>query len=107
MNENERNLRIIDAMRARTEEVLTWPPATRSLAWFSYTNGPRTKVLFGKEAEQMLLILTLVGPYYSTNDQRTSTDFYTHTGKKYSVTLGFGDEPIVEEVICNYGQDAD
>lgn len=97
MTNAERNNRIIEAMNKFTNEIRDDPAKLRE--WYIQIQGPECKELTGKEAEQMLLVLILIEPYKSTNNQRTSTDFYEHAGKEYRVTYGLGDEPLVEEVL--------
>jgi len=94
----DKYLKIIEAMRKQTEEHMKWPPE-KLREWIRQVHGPEMRELEGKEAEQMLIVLKLVEPYQSTNNQRTSTDFYEHAGKEYRVTYGIGGEPLVEEVI--------
>lgn len=93
----ERNKKILEVMRKQTQEYLDNPDKLKE--WYRQFYGPNLKELVGKEAEQMLIVLTLIEPYKSTNNQRTSTDFYEHAGKEYRVTYGLGDEPLVEEVL--------
>ena len=97
MTNDERNKKIIEAMRKQTQELLNDPVKFRE--WYRAIQGPDYRELTGKEAEQMFLVLTLVEPYKSTNNQRTATDFYEHAGKEYRVTYGLGDEPLVEEIL--------
>ena len=96
MTYEERNKKILEVMRKHTQERLDDP--SKFWEWFREIKGPDLKEITGKEAEQMLLVLTLVEPYKSTNNQRTSTDFYEHAGKEYRVTYGLGDVPLLEEV---------
>ena len=96
MFNSERNKRILEAM-GRNIRRLDDPDKLKE--WFKQVHGPDCRELTGKEAEQMLIVLKLVEPYNSTNNQRTSTDFYEHAGKEYRVTYGLGDKPLVEEVI--------
>lgn len=98
MNDNERNLKILEVMRQQTSERMSWPPE-KLREWFRQVHGPEYRELKGAEAEQMLLVLKLIGPYNETNNQRTSTKYYKHAGKTYAVTLGLGDDPLVEEVL--------
>jgi len=93
----ERNEKILEVMRKQTLDRLNDPDKFKE--WYRSIHGSYYRELTGKEAEQMLIVLTLVEPYKSTNNQRTSTDFYEHAGKEYRVTYGLGDEPLVEEVI--------
>ena len=99
----ERNKKILEVMRKQTQEYLDNPDKLKE--WYRQLHGPNLKELVGKEAEQMLIVLTLVEPYKSTNNQRTSTDFYEHAGKEYRVTYGLGDEPLVEEILYDIQQD--
>jgi hypothetical protein len=93
----DRNLKIIEAMRKQTEERLKDPVKLRE--YIRKVFGPELRELEGKEAEQMLLTLKLVGHYTDTNNQRTHTYFYNHNNKEYRVTYGLGDKPLVEEVL--------
>jgi len=94
---NERNLKIIEAMRKQTEERLKDPVKLRE--YIRDIFGPEMRELEGKEAEQMLITLKLVGHYTDTNNQRTHTYFYNHNDKEYRVTYGLCDTPLVEEVL--------
>lgn len=93
----DRNLAIIEALRRQTEERLADPEKMK--AWIRLIHGPELRELEGDEAEQMLVVLSLVGHYSATNNQRTATYFYNHNGKEYRVTYGIGDRPLVEEVL--------
>lgn len=97
MTDNERNLKIIEAMRKQTEERLKDPVKLRE--YIRRVFGPEIRELEGEEAEQMLIVLKLIGHYTDSNNQRTHTYFYNHNGKEYRVTYGLGDDPLVEEVI--------
>ena len=97
MTDNERNLKIIEAMRKQTAERLSNPEKLRD--WIRQVHGPEIRELEGEEAEQMLIVLKLIGHYTDSNNQRTHTYFYEHAGKEYRVTYGLGDDPLVEEVI--------
>ncbi len=103
MTNAERNKKILEVMRKQTQEHLDNPDKFRE--WYRQLHGPNLKELAGKEAEQMLIVLTLIEPYKSTNNQRTATDFYEHAGKEYRVTYGLGDDPLVEEVLYDIQQD--
>jgi hypothetical protein len=93
---SERNKRIMEVLHRQTAAILGNPESFRK--WYREIHGPALRELTGKKAEQMMLVLKLVEPYKSTNDQITSTDFYEHAGKEYRITYLFG-EPILEEVI--------
>ena len=89
--------KIIEAMRKQTEERLKDPVKLRE--YIRRVFGPEIRELEGEEAEQMLVVLKLIGHYTDSNNQRTHTYFYEHAGKEYRVTYGLGDDPLVEEVI--------
>lgn len=93
----DRNLKILDILRHQTEELLKDPVKLRE--WIRQVHGPERRELVGEEAEQMLIILKLIGHYTDTNNQRTHTYFYNHNNKEYRVTYGLGDDPLVEEVL--------
>lgn len=93
----ERNLKIIEAMRRQTIDRMANPAKLRE--WIRQVHGPDRRELEGEEAEQMLIVLKLIGHYTDTNNQRTHTYFYNHNDKEYRVTYGLGDDPLVEEVL--------
>jgi hypothetical protein len=57
-----------------------------------------TKELKGKEYEHVWTLLQLIEPVKSSNNQRTWTDEYELNGKRYNVTYGLEDTPIIEEI---------
>ncbi len=97
MTNTDRNSMIIEAMRKHTEELLKDPVKLRENIRKVF--GPELRELEDDEAEQMLIVLKLVGHYTDTNNQRTHTYFYNHNNKEYRVTYGLGDNPLVEEVL--------
>lgn len=97
MTNNERNLAIIEALRRQTIERMNDPVKLRE--WIRQVHGPEMRELEGEEAEQMLIVLKLIGHYTDTSNQRTHTYFYNHNRKEYRVTYGLGDDPLVEEVM--------
>lgn len=97
MTYNERDY-IIDVLKKRTEEMLSWEPE-KLRAYIRHIRGPIYRELKGNEAEHMITILTIIGPYHSTNNQRTNTDYYDYMGKKYLITYGLGDKPMVEVIL--------
>ena len=60
--------------------------------------GPPKRELEGKEYDHIWTLLQLLTPVHSSNNQRTWTDEYHLNGKKYDVTYGLGDDPIIEEM---------
>lgn len=57
------------------------------------------KELKDKEYDHVWTLLQLVEPVSSSNNQRTWTDEYELNGKKYDVTYGLEDKPLIEEVL--------
>ena len=57
-----------------------------------------TKELKGQEYDYVWTLLQLIKPVNSSNNQRTWTDEYELNGKKYNVTYGLEDKPIIEEI---------
>ena len=92
----DKHLKIIEAMRKQTAERMANPEKLRE--WIRNIHGEEMRELEGEEAEQMLVVLKLVGHYTDTNHQRTHTYFYRHNEKQYRVTYGLGNNPLVEEV---------
>lgn len=95
---NLRNLKIIEILKRQTQERLSWPPE-KFKEYLRKIHGPSLRELEDEEAEQMLIVLKLIGHYADTNNQRTHTYFYKHNGKEYRVTYGLYDMPMVEEVL--------
>ena len=60
--------------------------------------GPPKRELEGKEYDHIWTLLQLIDPVHSSNNQRTWTDEYHLNGKKYDVTFGLGEQPIIEEL---------
>lgn len=58
-----------------------------------------SKELEGTEYDHVWTLLQLIKPVNSSNNQRTWTDEYELNGKKYNVTYGIEDKPIIEEII--------
>ena len=98
MTNTDRNLKIIEILQRQTQERLSWPPE-KFKEYLRKLHGSNVRELEDDEAEKMLIVLKLVGHYTDTNNQRTHTYFYEHTGKEYRVTYGLGDKPLVEEVL--------
>ena len=60
--------------------------------------GPPRKTLEGKEREQVLLLLAMMDPYSSSNNQRSWTDCYRIGQKEYQVTT-FPDEDVIVDLM--------
>ena len=61
--------------------------------------GPPTQTLEGKEREQVLLLLALVEPYNTTNNQRSWTEYYKIGETEYQVTTFSKDDITVEKIL--------
>lgn len=59
--------------------------------------GPPCVSLEGEDKTQMMLILSLLEPFRSTNNQVTWTDYYRHNDKVYSVTTFNTDNYCIDE----------
>lgn len=58
--------------------------------------GPPRKTLEGKEREQTLLMLALIEPYSTSNNQHSWTSCYMIGDRDYHVTTFPGEEDIVD-----------
>ncbi len=54
--------------------------------------------LVGEEYLRVLMLVRLATPYYSSNNQQSSTDRYRIGNTRYDVIYGYTDDPIIEEV---------
>ena len=61
--------------------------------------GPPSKTLEGKEREQTLLLLALIEPYSTSNNQHSWTSCYMIGDKDYHVTTFPGEEEIVDVML--------
>jgi hypothetical protein len=55
------------------------------------------RMLEGKERENILLLMKIVGPVAKSNNQRFWYEKYVIGSKVYTVTYGVEDQPIIEE----------
>ena len=58
--------------------------------------GPPKRQLEGKEREHAWLLIKMSSPVRQSNNQRFWTDEYEIGGRRYDVTYGLEDEPVVE-----------
>jgi hypothetical protein len=58
--------------------------------------GPPKRTLEGKERENIWLLIKMSTPINESNNQRFWHEEYLLGGKRYDVTYGLEDEPIVE-----------
>ena len=73
-----------ESSREYMDELLKDP--VRLKAFMRAVQGPPRKTLEGKEKEQALLLLALIKPYSTTNNQRSWTDYYMIGETEYHVT---------------------
>lgn len=59
---------------------------------------PKERTLEGQEKEEMMLILKLLTPCDSSNNQRFWTDHYVYGDNKYSVTYFDDNEYEITEI---------
>ncbi len=67
-------------------------------AWLRQIIGPPRRTLEGKEKEQILTMLALIGPTVTSNNQHSWSEDYIHGGMHWCVTYFPNEEPIVEEI---------
>jgi hypothetical protein len=58
--------------------------------------GPPKRQLEGQEREHAWLLIKMSSPVCESNNQRFITEEYLISGRRYDVTYGVEDEPIVE-----------
>jgi len=58
--------------------------------------GPPKRQLVGKEREQIWLLIQMSTPVRESNNQRFWYEEYSIGGRRYDVTYGLEDEPVVE-----------
>lgn len=58
--------------------------------------GPPKRTLEGKERENIWLLMQMSTPINESNNQRFWYEEYLLGGKRYDVTYGLEDEPIIE-----------
>lgn len=61
--------------------------------------GPPKRTLEGKEKEQTLLMLALIEPYSTSNNQHSWTECYMIGKTDYHVTIFPGEDPIVDQML--------
>jgi DNA polymerase II small subunit/DNA polymerase delta subunit B len=61
--------------------------------------GPPHVTLEGKDKEQALLLLGLVEPFSTTNNQHSWTEYYMIGETEYHVTIFPGEDPIVDKML--------
>jgi hypothetical protein len=81
-----------DAIRAKHAAMT--PAEAR--AWIRKVMGPPKRTLEGKERDDILLLLTMVEPYSTSNNQHSWTECYMIGDKDYHITVFPGEEEIVD-----------
>lgn len=61
--------------------------------------GPPMRRLEGQERENVWLMMQMIDPVSSSNNQRTITDVYIMNQKEYHVTYMLEDKPVIEEIL--------
>lgn len=61
--------------------------------------GPPKRTLEGKERDDILLLLTMIEPYSTSNNQHSWTECYMIGDKDYHVTVFPGEEEIVDLIL--------
>jgi hypothetical protein len=72
----------------------------QALAILKKISGPPRRELVGEEHDHMWLVLNLLLPIRSSNNQRTHTDEYRINGVDYHVHYGLHEDgsPMIEEI---------
>ena len=86
----------LEEMRAYSTELAKDP--IRLKEFLRNVMGPSRRVLEGGEYAKIAMLIKLMDPYHSSNNQRTMTDRYRIGTKRYDVTYGIYDIPEIEEV---------
>jgi len=84
-----------DAIRAKHAAMT--PAEAR--AWIRKVMGPPRRTLEGKERDDILLLLTMIEPYSTSNNQHSWTECYMIGDKDYHVTVFPGEEEIVDLIL--------
>lgn len=61
--------------------------------------GPPTRELEGDEYKNIWLMLQLIDPISTSNNQHTWTDEYVLAEKRYRMIYGLSDNPTIEEIL--------
>jgi hypothetical protein len=69
-------------------------------AFLRQVMGPPTKVLEGKEKNDIILLLAMMEPFRATNNQHSWTEYYMIGETEYHVT-SFPDAEVIIEKMLN------
>lgn len=65
-----------------------------AIAFLRKVLGPPMRKITGKEYDQTMVLLALVGPYKETNNQRSMTEYYSLAGKEYRLHFFEGETEL-------------
>lgn len=65
-------------------------------AWIRKVMGPPKRQLVGEERERVWLLLQITTPVRESNNQRFWYEEYLIGNRRYNVTYGLEDNPIIE-----------
>ena len=82
-------------MLSQNRNALNMTPE-EARAFIRKVMGPPKRQLEGQEREHAWLLIKMSTPVRESNNQRFWTDEYVIGGRRYNVTYGVEDEPIVE-----------
>lgn len=84
----------LQQLKSFHEELRNDP--VRLKEFIQHVMGPPKRELKDKEYDQIWLLLQMLEPVKMSNNQRTWTNEYELNGKRYDVTYGLEDKPIIE-----------
>lgn len=87
----------LDQHNVFLEKFNSWSQDQQRI-WLRNIIGPPTRILVGDERDHVWLMLQLVEPFRSSNNQRSITDEYRMNQRLYHVTYMSDGEPIIEEI---------
>lgn len=82
-------------MPLKNTNVLNMSPE-EARAFIRKVMGPPKRQLEGNEREHAWLLINMSTPVHQSNNQRFWTDEYLISGRRYDVTYGIEDDPIIE-----------
>ena len=65
-------------------------------SWIRSVMGPPKRTLMGQERERIWLLMQLTTPVSESNNQRFWNEEYIIGGRRYDVTYGLEDDPVIE-----------
>lgn len=92
-----RNEKIIEALNKYTQPLSHDPEKLNELLAKEGHFDTR-RIIEGTEKDHLFIVLTLIGPAYQIDNQRLAVECYEHNDKKYEMTYGMSEDPLIEEV---------